>query len=184
MSRTALLDAATRLALSGALDAGVDAQRIAADAQSTLREYQREFPSDGALLEALHGHHVSMLVGEISAAMESLPQGRRRMDQAIEVFWTGCIERLPLRQLVKRGRADGALDAAVQRRNRAFEYLLAAELQAIGDPAPADSARLLRALVEEVAQAEFEAGAPLPALRTRFRQLLDDGLAPRGAAVT
>jgi AcrR family transcriptional regulator len=182
MSREELLAAVTRLAQAGEIYT-IDVDRIVAEARSTREEYLHEFSSEDALLEALHGYHVSTLVTEVGKVMETLPVGRLRMERTIEAFWAGCIERIPVRRLIKRGRGKVTLDAAVQRKNRAFEYLLQPELKAMGDPSPPNTARLLRAMIEEVAQAEFEMGERQPLLRAALWRMLDGEVAAKPQTV-
>lgn len=177
MTRMRILEAALALTQSGAIDR-VDVRRITAAAGVTARAYAREFADDTAFLEALHGHHVSLLVGEIGSVIGHLPAGRDRLVQGIETYWQGCIERIPTRRLIKNGRKLAQLDAAIQRRNRAFEYLLQPELQAIGLSATAETARLLRTLIEEVAQAEYGSGVIEPPIRQAFWRMFDATIPP------
>ncbi len=182
MSREVLLEATERLAQSGVIK-DIDAARIALEAGLPLASFRQEFQDDAALLEALHGHHVASLVREIGQVMSTMPAGRRRLERAVEAFWSGCIARIPLRRLIKQGRIKVDLDASVQRRNRAFELLLQPELKEIGDPSPMESARLLRALIEEVAQAEFESGEPQPLLRAGLWRMFDSNIRPPSSTV-
>jgi hypothetical protein len=106
-----------------------------------------------------------------------LPPGRERLARAIDAFWQGCFARIAVRRLIKNGSHVSSVEAAIHRKNRAFEFLLQPELKAIGDPSPMDAARLLRVLTEEIAQAEFETGKQQPQLRKAMWRLFDGSFA-------
>ncbi|MCP3818467.1 TetR/AcrR family transcriptional regulator [Streptomyces sp. A3M-1-3] len=165
-TRHQLLDAAFQLAEEqgrGLKDLSVAAvTRRAGVAKGTFYVH---FTDRAAFLVALHHRFHEELLARVGAAVEEMEPGAEWMRTATTAYLDGCLEAKGVKAVLHGARSESAVLEAVAERNVQATALGAACYRALRVPHPETSARLLTAMVIELAILELERGAADPAAR-------------------
>ncbi|MEC9362179.1 MAG: hypothetical protein VYC42_03055 [Pseudomonadota bacterium] len=109
----------------------------------------------------------------VARITSNMPAGIERLKLALETYLEANVQRPPLRRLLSDLRFTRQGADLIRSRVAGFGIVLGVELRALGRPHPEATARLLTAAVTEIAQAEHEANARVPALRRTLLRYLD-----------
>lgn len=170
--RDALLEAAITLAQQrgGALQLTI--AEIAREASESPQQAQQCYPEMAVFHRELLQYLLDLARAGVIEMMPTAKPGLSRIRKAFETYLDTNLRHRALRELALHFRNDP--DGAERLRMRAHGVMLLTqmELHVAGWPNSAPAARLLTAMVQDVAIAEFEAAAPLPSLReTMFAYL-------------
>lgn len=172
VSRTALLAAGLRLAETQGL-ASLSINAVVREAGLAKGTFYVHFPTRQDYFVALHDDFHEALAGRIEDASADTEVGLQRLRAGIAAYLDGCLASGGVKALLLEARAEPAVAAQVQRRNRLFAKRIEDELKAMRWTDAAAAARLLVAMIAEAALAELEAGRRLPAIRRVIDHVLD-----------
>lgn len=171
-TKTALLAAGLRLAETTSLSK-LSVNRIVKEAGLAKGTFYVHFADRNEYLVALHGRFHTHLNTAIEAAIAGMPEGRENLQQGIEAYLDGCLQRRELKALLMEARIDPAVATAVRQRNESYYANVADDLNAMGWPQPMLAARLFVTMVAEAALIECEQGQMDTAVRQILWQFLD-----------
>lgn len=149
------------------------AEAVAQAAGVAEREFRAAFGDEQAFLVELHRHFLGQLLDRVIPALASRPAGLG-LDAGVQAFLNVCLEHKGLRALLLASETDRQIGEAALARRRGFLQMLKLEFEARGWPHAAEAARLYRAMVEEAARAELDAGQALPKLRLTLTHFIRD----------
>ena len=170
-TRQALLDAGVRLAEAGGL-ANLSVNAIVGKADVAKGTFYVHFADRKEYLVALHRGFHDVLVEHIRTATREMRPGLERIRAGITAYLDGCLKARGVKALLLEARAEPEIGAEVQKRNRSFSRLLAAEFEEADAPDATEAARLFVAMAAELALAEAEKGQVDQTLRRQLWRLL------------
>jgi AcrR family transcriptional regulator len=167
-----LLDAGRRL-LDSAGSGDLDEARICAAAGLPLGAIHASFGDWDGYRCALLATLIDEVRDRVARMTDNMPSGIERLKLALETYLEANVQRPALRRLLSELRFSERGVEVIRSRVAGFGVVVGVELRALGRPHPQATARLLTAAVTEIAQAEHEAGARVPALRRTLLRYLD-----------
>lgn len=171
--RDALMEAAITLAEQRGGVLALPLAEVAQQAHEPLADAERLYPELTPFWLDLLQYLLDLARAAVIESMPGTRPGLSRIRTAYETYLDTNLRHRALRELALhfRGHAEGA----ERLRSRAHGVMLITqvELRTAGWPNAAPAARLLTAMVLEVALAEYEAAAPLPDLRTAMFNYLN-----------
>lgn len=173
-TREALLDAGERLAETDGFP-GMTVSRITAAAGVAKGTFYLHFEDRDAYMRALHVRFYLRIQAAIAEARESAQPGEDAAWRSLETYLDACLHNRAIRVLLLEAWNAGALAEAVEERRRAFLDDAEPVLAGLGYPHPRAAARLVLAMVSDVALAEMEAGRPDREARGALRAFLRGG---------
>lgn len=169
-TRLELLDAAVELAEQEGLN-GLSVARITAAAGHAKGTFYVHFPDRAAFLVALHRRFHDTLFTRILAETAEESPGPRRARKRLLAFLDGCRELPGVRALLLEARAEPAVGAEVDKRNRQAATVLSADLGGCCAH-PGETARLLVLAAADVAARESDRRRRLGPARNALLSLI------------
>lgn len=169
-TRHELLDAAVGLAEREGL-AGLSVARVTAAAGHAKGTFYVHFPDRAAFLVAMHRRFHDGLFDRIVADTAAERPGPARAASRLSAFLEGCRALPGVRAVLLEARAEPAVAAEVDRRNRQAAAVLSADLAGCCAQ-PRETARLLVLAAADVAARESDRRRRLPAARQALLELI------------
>lgn len=163
--RDALLEAAITLAQQRGSALQLTMAEIAAEASESLQQAQQCYPDMALFHRELLQYLLDLARANAIETMPTARPGLARIRTAFQAYLDINLRHRALRELALHFRNDPDGAERLRLRARGVKMLTQMELHAAGWPNSAPAARLLTAMVLDVAVAEFEAGGALPSLR-------------------
>jgi AcrR family transcriptional regulator len=163
-TRSRLIEVGLALAESGSL-AATSVNHIIDAAGVSKGAFYVHFKDRGEYLAALHRTFHASVNAEIRQAMAAYPPGARRLRRGAEAYLDACLRARGVRAMLLDARSEPAIAAQMGDKIDAFVEVAAVDFRALDAPEPAAAARLLVAMVREVAIAELGRGRVEPELR-------------------
>lgn len=177
-TRDALLDAGVTVAAREGL-AGLSVNTVVTEAGVAKGTFYVHFPSREAFIDALHKRFYADVRQAITRETEGLVLGPELLARGIDAYLDACLAQRAVKALLFDARSEAHMTETIARREELFVQLVAPNLEAMGWPEPALSARLVVTMTSEVALFELKAGTRLPKIRRALHSICHTARASR-----
>lgn len=171
--RTALLSAARALLARGSRAAALTPEVLARSAGLTPEGFRAIYPEPAAFQADLLRLLLDEARDAATTAVASHSADALGLKRGLEAYLDCHLRQPALRELLALLRDQPEAQDMVQRRVAGFYRVLQVGFSALHATYPLASAQLVTALVVETSQAEYDAHAPLPALRETLYAYVD-----------
>jgi TetR/AcrR family transcriptional regulator, transcriptional repressor for nem operon len=170
-TRAVLLEAGAQLAASEGLH-NLSINNVVKTAGLAKGTFYVHFPDRTAFLVALHRCFHDRVWDRVEQATAGVSPGPVRLQRAAIAYLDACRDDASTRSILFDAQSEPAIRREVQERNATATATIAADLRSMSVPNPNHAARLVIAMVVDVALAERDARRTLPALRKAFLEFL------------
>jgi AcrR family transcriptional regulator len=171
-TRAKLLEAGLALAEDHALTA-LSIEDIVSSAGVAKGTFYVHFPDRGSFFVALYERFNDQVRSQMREAVEGLPPGRDRLEQAANAYLDGALTVAGVRAMLGNGLGDPAMAEHIVSTNDRFARSAIDDLTAMHRSHPLEAARLFVAMTAQIALLERMQNEADPNLRAALSEYLD-----------